>query len=228
MPRKVFTAGEVLAAADVNSFLMDQTVMTFAGTAARGSAITTPVEGMVTYLEDSNSFEYWDSAEWDSLVPPSPSGLVHIRTESFSGVSSVIADGVFTSTFKNYRVIIRTTTTASPRVRFRSGGSDETGSVYQNNAIFNDAGINTNISTNTDLRISNAVVSTTNSLYVIIDIFGANLAENTFTIGTFRSQIPVSGITTDIINTITQYDGVQLFPVSGTISGQMIIFGVKE
>jgi hypothetical protein len=53
---------------------MDQSVMTFGGTAARGSAITTPVEGMVTYLEDSNSFEYWDSAEWDSLVPASSSG----------------------------------------------------------------------------------------------------------------------------------------------------------
>jgi len=66
MPRKVFTAGEVLAAADVNSFLMDQTVMTFAGTAARGSAIGTAVEGMVTYLEDSNSLQLWDGASWTS------------------------------------------------------------------------------------------------------------------------------------------------------------------
>jgi hypothetical protein len=57
MPRKVFTAGEVLAAADVNSFLMDQTVMTFAGTAARGSAIGTAVEGMVTYLNDSDTLQ---------------------------------------------------------------------------------------------------------------------------------------------------------------------------
>jgi hypothetical protein len=57
MPRKVFTAGEVLAAADVNSFLMDQTVMTFAGTAARGSAIGTAVEGMVTYLNDSDALQ---------------------------------------------------------------------------------------------------------------------------------------------------------------------------
>jgi hypothetical protein len=74
MPRKEFESFTRLDASDVNTFLMDQSVMTFAGTAARGSAITTPVEGMVTYLEDSNSFEYWDSAEWDSLAPPSPSG----------------------------------------------------------------------------------------------------------------------------------------------------------
>jgi hypothetical protein len=58
MPRKVFTAGEVLAASDVNSFLMNQKVMSFAGTAARGSAIGTATAGMVTYLIDTDTFEY--------------------------------------------------------------------------------------------------------------------------------------------------------------------------
>jgi hypothetical protein len=67
MPRKVFTAGEVLAAADVNSFLMDQSVMSFAGTAARGSAIGTAVEGMVTYLEDSNLIQAYNSTAWTTV-----------------------------------------------------------------------------------------------------------------------------------------------------------------
>jgi hypothetical protein len=67
MPRKVFTAGEVLAAADVNNFLMNQSVMTFAGTAARGSAIGTAVEGMLTYLEDTNSFQYWSGSAWAAI-----------------------------------------------------------------------------------------------------------------------------------------------------------------
>jgi hypothetical protein len=68
MPRKIFTAGEVLAAADVNTFLMDQTVMSFAGTAARGSAIGTAVEGMVTYLADSDSFEFWNGSAYTPLA----------------------------------------------------------------------------------------------------------------------------------------------------------------
>jgi hypothetical protein len=67
MPRKVFDAGEVLSASDVNSFLMDQMVQTFAGTAARGSAIPAPVEGMLTYLADSNTFEYWNGSSFVSL-----------------------------------------------------------------------------------------------------------------------------------------------------------------
>jgi hypothetical protein len=67
MPRKVFDAGEVLSASDVNSFLMDQMIQTFAGTAARGSAITSPTEGMLTYLADSNTFEYWNGSTYVSL-----------------------------------------------------------------------------------------------------------------------------------------------------------------
>jgi hypothetical protein len=73
MPRKTFTAGEVLAAADVNTFLMDQSVMTFADSAARGSAIPSPTEGMVTYLDDSKNVEVFDGTNFTS-ISSSPSG----------------------------------------------------------------------------------------------------------------------------------------------------------
>jgi hypothetical protein len=68
MPRKVFDSGEVLSATDVNEFLMNQMVQTFAGTAARGSAISTPVEGMLTYLADSDTFEYYDGTAFVPLA----------------------------------------------------------------------------------------------------------------------------------------------------------------
>jgi hypothetical protein len=68
MPRKVFASFTRLDASDVNTYLMDQTVQTFAGTAARGSAIGTASEGMVTYLNDSNSVQVYDSANWNTLA----------------------------------------------------------------------------------------------------------------------------------------------------------------
>jgi len=68
MPRKIFTPGEVLTASDVNTYLMDQSVMTFAGTAARGSAIGTATEGMLTYLADTNAFEYYNGTAYEALV----------------------------------------------------------------------------------------------------------------------------------------------------------------
>jgi hypothetical protein len=51
---------------------MNQSVMTFAGTAARGSAIGTAVEGMLTYLEDTNSFQYWSGSVWAAIPAASP------------------------------------------------------------------------------------------------------------------------------------------------------------
>lgn len=70
MPRKVFSAGEVLTAADTNTFLSDQVVMTFADSDARGSAIPTPVEGMVTYLADTNAYEFFDGEAFVKLANP--------------------------------------------------------------------------------------------------------------------------------------------------------------
>lgn len=59
MPRKIFVAGSVLTASDVQTYLADQAVMTFASSAARGSAIASPTEGMVTYLEDVNQLQFY-------------------------------------------------------------------------------------------------------------------------------------------------------------------------
>jgi hypothetical protein len=63
MPRKVFVANEILTAADVNTNLMDQAVMVFDDSAARGSAIPSPSEGMVTYLKDTDQLEKY-TTDW--------------------------------------------------------------------------------------------------------------------------------------------------------------------
>jgi hypothetical protein len=69
MAFKDFTDGEVLYAADVDTYLMRQTVMVFADSAARGSALGTAivVEGMVTYLQDTNGLEYYDGSAWQTV-----------------------------------------------------------------------------------------------------------------------------------------------------------------
>jgi hypothetical protein len=90
MPRKVFTAGEVLAAADVNEFLQDQAVMTFAGTAARGSAIGIATEGMFTYLEDTDTYESYTGSAWVSALPM---GAWTAFTPTWSGL--VVGNGVY-------------------------------------------------------------------------------------------------------------------------------------
>ena len=50
MPYKVWAVNEILTAADMNSYVGNQTILSFAGTAARATAIGTPVEGMLSYV----------------------------------------------------------------------------------------------------------------------------------------------------------------------------------
>jgi hypothetical protein len=47
--------------------LSDQTVMVFDDSAARGSAIPTPSEGMVTYLKDTNQVQAYDGSAFAPL-----------------------------------------------------------------------------------------------------------------------------------------------------------------
>jgi hypothetical protein len=58
-----FVAGEVLDEDEINDYLM-QGVLVFAGTAARGSAITSPVEGQFAFLKDSDQLTYHDGSQW--------------------------------------------------------------------------------------------------------------------------------------------------------------------
>jgi len=70
--RKVWSAGDVVAAADVQGYLQDQTVMVFNDASARSSAIGTPTEGMASYLKDTNTLELYDGSTWfsaDSEIP---------------------------------------------------------------------------------------------------------------------------------------------------------------
>lgn len=64
MPFKVFTAGSALPASDGNTYLMEQQLMVFAGTADRSAAIGTPVHGMFTFITASDTLEYYDGSNW--------------------------------------------------------------------------------------------------------------------------------------------------------------------
>ena len=64
--RKVWSAGDVLAAADVNGYLMDQSIMVFNSAAARTAAIGTPAPGMTTFRTDGTVVEVFSGTAWVS------------------------------------------------------------------------------------------------------------------------------------------------------------------
>ena len=72
--RKIFTAGEVLTASNLNTYVADQVVFVFAGSAARASGIGTATEGMLSYLEDTNRLEVFTTF-WEQVWPVSASSI---------------------------------------------------------------------------------------------------------------------------------------------------------
>ena len=64
---KEFTTGDVLTAADANGYLASQVVMVFADAAARTTAITSPQEGMISFLKDTNATQYYSGSAWVSI-----------------------------------------------------------------------------------------------------------------------------------------------------------------
>ena len=69
---KEFLVGDILTAADANGYLASQTVMVFADSAARTAAITSPQEGMFSYLKDTNATQYYSGSAWISIGGSSP------------------------------------------------------------------------------------------------------------------------------------------------------------
>jgi hypothetical protein len=69
---KKFVDYTTLTANEINQYLMQQSVMVFASSAARASAFSsaavTITEGMVSYLLDTNVTQYYDGAAWQSYL----------------------------------------------------------------------------------------------------------------------------------------------------------------
>jgi hypothetical protein len=114
---------------------MDQTVMSFAGTAARGSAIPTPVTGMYTHLEDTPPrLEFYNGSSFQS-----PFGMTLVQTTTFTSSTLIRLNSVFSSKYDNYVIvgqISSASTTASIRARFLSAVDTPTSSSNYNGSGF--------------------------------------------------------------------------------------------
>jgi hypothetical protein len=62
--RKVFVAGDVLTAAQVQGYLQDQSIMLYASGTARDAAIPSPSEGMFVYLSSTDALTFYDGSTW--------------------------------------------------------------------------------------------------------------------------------------------------------------------
>ena len=97
---KVWATGDLVSAADVNDYIMEQVIMTFSNSTARDSAVSSPQEGMFCFLADSNTLQFYNGSSWASFIGEGDITGVTITTSSTSGLSggATATSGAFTST----------------------------------------------------------------------------------------------------------------------------------
>jgi hypothetical protein len=99
---KLFNTGDVLTAAQVNTYLQEQVVMVFANAAARTTALSGVLaEGMVTYLKDTDALEIYSGTAWVGYGSGDITGITTGATSGLTGgVTSGTADLKFNTTAK--------------------------------------------------------------------------------------------------------------------------------
>ena len=101
---KLFASGDVLSAAEINGYLMDQSVARFATTTARDLAFgglnqPTLSEGRICYIDASNLIQFYDGTQWqDSAQFTVGDGTITtVKLADDAVTSAKIADGAITA-----------------------------------------------------------------------------------------------------------------------------------
>jgi hypothetical protein len=86
---KEWQIAEVVEASDFQNYVQDQVVQTYPSSAARGSALGTAVsEGMVSYLADTNTLQFYNGTAWENVSSPGDITAVTAGTALSGGGTS--------------------------------------------------------------------------------------------------------------------------------------------
>jgi hypothetical protein len=225
---KVFTNGSTLQASEVNENLMQQSVATFSNSAARTAAITSPVEGQLTYLLDVDRYEHWTGSSWVS-----PFGLTFLSSTSFTTATVVTIDNLFTTTYDNYVLYIDLTSSANVGIngQFRKAGVPTTTAYYLALDGINSGGTasgNTGTN-NSNFQIAVGVPSYRSTSRV--EIMNPKNSVNTssqISLTFFDGTNLVSRMGHSFQNSTTDFDGISFTPTSGTITGKISGYGLRK
>jgi hypothetical protein len=236
---RTFTAGEVLTASNVQNYLMDQSVMTFGGSATRASAIGTAnfEEGMVSYLTDTDKMEVYNGTNWVSVAPTAstPMGVL-INSTSFSAVASQSINDVFSATYDSYRIVIPKVIPAAGtptiRLKFRVSATDSSTQYYYG-GISSASNSDTTVYRRAD-NDSSFDISPASANYTFGNVIDVH---NPFVVGRTIFNYSISGDDgskyfggsgSGFHNVSASYTGLTIFPSSSTITGSISIYGYNK
>ena len=157
-----------------------------------------------------------DATVW-SITNGKSVALSTIVSTTFSATTTISADSVFTSSFKNYRIIVNTTSgSGSPaeiQMRFRTSG------VANSSALYN---MGSNATYAFALRTAGGPFTG------VIDLMQPQQAQATFYTINYSDSAQAGG-RGGFFNGTTQFDGIQFINSGGTnMTGTIQILGYRD
>ena len=153
---------------------------------------------------------------------------------TFSGCSSVSLNDVFSSTYRNYKIIIDLTSSSATSdvvMRMRAAGVDTTGSSYRVQRLRN---ISTTVTGQADSSGTddwfigeNVTGADGGSSFYDVTMITPNVAKytNFYSITHNYNTASIGMFIAGVLRDSTQYDGFSIFPLSGNITGSLSVFG---
>jgi hypothetical protein len=226
MAFKVFTNGSTLQASEVNENLMRQSVAVFSNAAARTAAITAPSEGMLTYLEDSNRYEFYNGSLWAS-----PFGLTQIVNQTIgSAVTSVTLSNIFSSAYDAYKIVLSggasSATNSILRLQLGSDAFNHSTAIIYS-SYTGSPGVTSLITANaSSFRFFGIGQST--GLYSNFDLFSPFRTTPTLVNGSYSDNTN-TGSVSGAHTASTSFTSATIFVESGTITGgNVAVYGYRK
>lgn len=226
-----FTAGQVLTA--VQQTQINTGIPVFASTTTRdaafgGSGEKTLAEGQYAYIEATNETQVYNGSAWVGV-----GATALINRTSFTNVASQIFDGVFTSSYAAYIVVIENlygaTATSYISWQWRYGGVTETANCNSAGYGINSSGAASSATANnaSEIVVSNQIGSSTlpSSGWMMVSGVGvAGYPRFTGTIWTSNDEVnrDIGGNCT----TSRTFDGFLIKSSSGNVTGTIAIYGL--
>jgi hypothetical protein len=206
---------------------------------------TTPYDGQVIYETDTDRVAVWEGSSWNyktgaemaTMVTPTSIAGTGVTLSggkvSFSASSSISVNGCFSSAYTNYKLIVNAkggATSEAVRIRFRANGVD-TSSAYYTHAVYttHTAGP----SRNYNAGEAQGYIGWSADISYNINVEVHNPFQSDYTSWTSTSNGIGSGTATvgtlwGMQYTTTTFDGFNLSPTSGTLTGSVRIYGYRE
>lgn len=187
---KLFVSGDVLTAAQVNTYLQQQVTMVFANSTARTTALSGVLaEGMMSYLQDTNAVEVYNGSSWvnvgnsgditgvtagTGLTGGGTSGAVTLTNDMATTITAAgdIVVGTGSGTYDNLPIgttgqVLTADTTVSPyKVKWATAGGG--GATFTTGSDTVTTGQTTSSSSFTDLTTVGPTVTLTTGTKALI------------------------------------------------------------